>query len=96
MSGKSRKRKGRFQPQSKRKKGRRSHPVVLSQPEAAPPAEEATPPVEEKVTAVAEAAAAPPAPTIVKNPEVVAELRRIGILAGTMLTALIILALVLS
>ncbi len=89
MPGKSKKRKGKFQPHSKRKKGRRSHPVVVSQQQAAPRAEKA-------VAAMPEVAATSPAPAVVKNPELATELRRIGILAGIILTALIILALVLS
>jgi hypothetical protein len=88
MSAKSRRRKGRFQPQVKRKKGRQSRPLAVS-PAAAPP-------VEEAVSTVPEAAVVSPAPVVVKNPEVVAELKRIGILAGVMVVALIILALVLG
>jgi hypothetical protein len=89
MSGKSRRRKGRFQPQVKRKKARQSRPLAVSQPVVAPLAEEA-------VVATPQVAAASPAPVMVKNPEVVAELRRIGILAGAMVAVLIILALVLG
>ena len=89
----SRKRKGKFQPlQSKKKKGSKSPAAIVSRQE--------TPPrVEEAVVAVSAAdvkPAAKQATAMFQAPELVVELRRIGILAVIALVTLIILALVLG
>jgi hypothetical protein len=92
MSGKSRQRKGKFKQKSKSRKGRRSHQVAVS-------GQEATPRAEEAITSISEAAVSSPAikaQIITKNPEILFELRRIGILAAIMLTALILLAIFLG
>ena len=92
MPSKSRHRKGKYQLPSKKKKGRRSPPAIVSQKKAAPR-------VEVPVATVPEVAATSPripAPAVVKNPELVVELRKIGILAGVMLAALVILVLALD
>jgi hypothetical protein len=95
---KSRRRRGRYLPptkKSKRLKGGKgalapaAQPLAVSQGyEPAPPAGMLTPSVK-MPTPKATAAVAPP-------PDVAAELRRIGILFGIILAILIILALVLS
>jgi len=85
-------RKVKFQPQTKKKKAKRSPQPVASKPKAALRVENiptAAPAVEAEAAVVATVAAA------VDKPEVVFELRRIGILGGVMLVVLVILALVL-
>jgi hypothetical protein len=95
MPGKSRRRKGKHLPQSKkRKSGRRFLATVVQQPEVAQTREpvsrpEVSAPSVSVPTPIAELAA-------VRYPHVVTELRMIGILAGIMLVILIVLALVLS
>ena len=77
--------------QSKRKKDRpHSSATVAQQPVVTQTAK----PVAS--TPLASAPARMMAPDSVRNPFVIAELRRIGILAGIMLVTLIVLALVLS
>ena len=89
----SRKRKGKYQPlQSKKKKGSKSPATVVSRQETAPRVEE----VMAAVSAVDAKPAAAQAPVVVKAPEMLVELRRIGILATVMLATLIILVLVLG
>ena len=89
----SRKRKGKYQPlQSKRKKGRQRPEAIVSRQETAPRLEEAV----AAISAVDVKPAATQAAVVVKAPEMVAELRRIGILAVVVLATLIILALVLG
>jgi len=92
MPGKSRQRKVKFRQRSKSKKGRRSPQVAVS-------GQEATPRDEEAVISIPEVAVSSPvveAQIITKNPELLFELRRIGILAGIMLVALILLAIFLG
>lgn len=92
MPGKSQKRKGKYHQQRKKKKGRQNTPAVISR-------QETVIRDEEPVATMPEVTVASPAiqaPTMVKNPELIAELRRIGILAGIILAALILLALVLG
>lgn len=91
MSGKSRRR-GRHLPRSKRKKGRKdfSAPVALAsagaqKAEPAPRADTTVPP--SKVPT--------PKAAVVQSPSIVAELRRIGILAGIILVILVVLYFVL-
>ena len=76
--------------QSKRKKFRQQPPATVTPPPVVTQTK--------KPAAVAPSASAPvrkAAPDTVRYPYVVAELRRIGILAGIMLVTLIVLALVL-
>jgi len=92
MPGKSRQRKGKFKQKSKSRKGRRS-------PQVAAFRQEATPRVEEAVTSIPEVAVSSPVievKVITKNPELFFELRRIGILAGIMLVALILMVIFLG
>ena len=91
MSGKSRRHRGQLTPPSKKKKGQRSPQAMAFQPK-----EPAT--VKEQ-PAAAPAKVAPslpniPAPTATafKHSELSRELRRIGIVAGVMLIALVLLA----
>ena len=85
-------RKVKSRPQTKKKKARRSPQLVATKSEAAPKAEKAAGAVP---TVKVEAPPVAVAVTAVEKPEVVFELRRIGILGGAMLVALVILALVL-
>lgn len=89
MPGKSKQRKSKFKQHVKKgKKGRRSPQLVAYR-------HEATPRVEEAVASIPEVAASLPAAeaqVVTKNPELFFELRRIGILAGIVLVALILLA----
>lgn len=92
MPGKSWQRKGKFKQKSKSRKGRRSPQVAVS-------GQVVTPRVEEAVTNVPEVDVSSPAAEvqiITKNPELPFELRRIGIFAGIMLVALILLAIFLG
>ena len=95
MPGKSRHRKGRHLPQSKKRKSRQRFPAAVAQQQAvAQTREPVSPPV------VSAPSASVPTPmaklAAVRYPHVAIELRTIGILAGIMLIILIILALVLS
>ena len=92
MPGKSKHRKAKFQQQSKKKKTKRSPQLLMSQQEAPPAAEKVAAALPE---ARVEAPTVKVAVTTVEKPELVFELRRIGILGGVMLVALVILALVL-
>ncbi len=92
MPGKSRQRKVKFKQKSKSRKGRRSPQVAVS-------GQETTPRAEEVVASIPEVAVSPPAAEaqiITKNPEIFFELRRIGIFAGIMLVALILLVIFLG
>lgn len=88
MPGKSRRGRGKYSPQSKKKKDRPSRPAMLAQqpvvartPEPVPSARVPTPVVK---------------PAAGQYPYIATELRTIGILAVIMLIVLIVLALVLS
>ena len=94
MSGKSRRSRGKHAIHGKRKKGKLRHQVIVAQPQAVTQAEESASPPEAPVPSTKKAT--PAAPVVVKYPYILTELRRIGILAGIMLTILIVLALVLS
>ncbi len=93
MSGKSRRGRGKHSIRHKRKKGRLTSPVVMTQ-RAVTQVEEPVSPPEAPVLSVK--TSTPAAPIAVKYPYILTELRRIGILAGIMLAILIVLALVLS
>ena len=95
MPSKSSNKKGKYSPQSKKKKGKSSRPAaVVMQPIAA----ESQRPVETPSVPVAPAKA--PAqtaePAAVQYPFVAAELRTIGILASIMIIILVVLALLLA
>jgi len=94
MPGKSRHRRGKHIVQTKKRKGRRSPPAAVPQQKTVTQTDESdiTPP---EVTTPAPGAVTA-APTTVGHHELIIELRRIGILAGIMLTTLILLALVLG
>jgi hypothetical protein len=94
MPGKLRHRRGKHIVQTKKRKGRRSPPAVVSQqktvtqndkPDAIPPEVTTPSPVAVKAATAA-----------VGYHELIVELRRIGILAGIMLATLILLVLVLD
>ena len=88
MPGKSRQRKGKFKQKSKSRKGRRS-------PQVAVPQQTLTTQVEEAAASMPEVYVSSPAAEariITKKPELLFELRRIGIFAGIMLVALVLLA----
>ncbi len=89
MPGKSRHGKRKRSFQSKKGKGRRSSPSIVTQQQ----------PVPQTYKPVAPSVSAPapmPAQTATQYPHTLTELRRIGILAGIMLAILVVLALVLS
>ena len=89
----SRKRKGKYQPlQNKRKKGKQSPSLTVSRQQTARGIED----VAAVVTATSPEAMAVQTPAMVQAPELVAELRRIGVLVLVMLAALVVLALVLD
>ena len=93
MPGKSRHRKGKRLPQSKKRRQRFSAPVAQHQAVAQ---------TREPVSRPAVSAPSPSVPTpvaklvAIRNPHIATELRTIGILAGIMLVILAVLALVLS
>ena len=94
MPGKSRHGRGKHSFQGKKRKGRRSHPIIVSQQQVVTQTTEpvAVPPR----VATATIKVSPPTPTAVKYANIPIELRRVGILAGIMLAALLVLALVLD
>jgi len=84
MASKSRRRR-KHSLQSKKRKRRDISTVTASQQQAvAQTYKPAAPPVQE------------PAPTVARYPNIATDLRRTGILAGILLTALVVLAFVLS
>ncbi len=95
MPGKSRRKRGKYSFQSKRKKERTSRPTTLAQQPAAIQTHE---PVASPSISVPSASVPTPKtkPVAVGHPYVATELRTIGILAGIMLIVLVALALVLS
>ena len=94
MPGKSRHGKGKHSFQSKKKKGRRSPPGVVAQRQADIQIDKPVAPPK-VVTPSASAPTPTPVLTAVRHPYILAELRRIGILAGILLAILVVLALVL-
>jgi hypothetical protein len=95
MPGKSRRRRGKYSTQSKRKKGKLSRPTAVVQQQAVVQAHEplSLPNVSASPAGVPTTIAKPVA---VRYPYIATELRTISILAGIMLIILIVLALVLS
>jgi hypothetical protein len=86
--------KGKHTPHSKKRKDRRSHLGLVSQQQSVSPTSEATAPPEKVATPLRDVVAPPP--TAVKCPNLLIELRRVGILAGVMLAILLALVLVLD
>jgi len=94
MPGKSRHGRGKHPPLSKRKRGRQRFSVAVTQQQAV--AETHKPVAPAKVAAPSASVPTPmPILTPVQYPYILAELRRIGILAGIILAILVVLALVL-
>jgi len=95
MPGKSRHGKGKHPPRSKRKKGRQRFSAAVIQQQAVA---ETPKPVAPPRVAAPSASVPTPMPTLtpVQYPYILAELRRIGILAGIMLAILVGLALGIS
>jgi len=95
MPGKSRRKKGKFTPQSKTKKGRQNRPSVVARQHTVTPTQEPVSPSDIPASPVK--AATPVAKsTAVHYPYIAAELWTIGILAVIMLVILIVLASVLA
>ncbi len=94
MPGKSRRKRGKYSPQSSKRKGGSSRPVMLARQPAAQTRESVSSPD------VSVPSASVPTPVVKlaagRSLYVATELRTIGILAGVMLIVLIVLALVLS
>jgi len=91
MSGKSRRR-GRHLSRSKRRKGGK----VFSAPAALAPAVAQKPELSPRADTPVPSAKAPiPKPIVAQHPNIAAELRRIGILAGILLIILVVLFFVL-
>jgi hypothetical protein len=93
MPGKSRR--GKHLPRGKRKKGRKGFSAQVAQPSAVGQAYEPAP----QAGMIAPSTKVPtPRATVIaaQHPNIVAELRRIGILAGIILVILVVLALIFS
>ncbi len=91
MSGKSRRGRGRHLPRSKRRKGRgvftpQAQPEVVA-PQGEPPRAD---------TPVPSAKAPTPKVAVAEQTDVVAELKRIGILSGIIVVILVVLAVIFS
>ena len=95
MPSKSSRKKGKYSPQSKKKKSRSGRPAAVV---AQPVAEESQKPVEPASVPAgpAEAPAQTMRPAAVQYSFVAAELRTIGILASIMIVILVVLALFLA
>ena len=95
MPGKSRRKKGKYTPRSKTKKGRPNRPSVIARQQVVTPIQE---PVSAPDVPVSPVKAATPAvkSTAVRYPYIASELWTIGILAVIMLVILAVLASVLS
>ena len=95
MPSKSRRGKGKYSVQSKKKKGKLDHLAVITQQPAGPQAGEPVPQPDKPASLVSM-----PTPTVkpavVRYPYIATELRMIGMVAGVMLSVLVVLALVLS
>jgi len=94
VSGKLRHQRGKHIVQAKKKKGRRSPLAVVSQQKEV--AQTDKPDVTPPKVAASSPGAVTAAPNVIGHHELIIEMRRIGILAGIMLAALILLALVLG
>jgi len=95
MPGKSRRRHSRHLPRSKRRKGRKGFAAPVAQPSAVAQRYEPAP----RAALLAPSAKAPTPKatvTLAQHPNIAAELRRIGILAGIILVILVVLAMIFS
>ena len=90
MPSKSRHSRGKQSFQGKKKKGKRIPSVTVAQEQAASSTEPPATPM--RRAAHPPSAPTPPPSPAASHPHVAAELRRIGILAGIMLAALVVLA----
>jgi hypothetical protein len=92
---KSRRGRGKHLPRGRRRKDKKGFSTPVAQPSAVGQAYEPAPQAE---VAIPRAKAPTPraAVTAVQQPNITAELRRIGILAGIMLVILVVLALIFS
>lgn len=94
MPGRAQHSKGKHTPHSKKRKGRQSHPSNVSQQQSVSLTNEAVAPLKKIATPLTDVVT--PSPTTVKNPNLLIELRRVGILAGVVLAILLALVLVLD
>jgi hypothetical protein len=95
MPGKSRRGRGRHLPRGKRRKGRKAFSAPVAQSSAVGQAYEPAPGADMLVPS-AKAPTPKPTVTAAQHPNVAAELRRIGILAGIIVVILVVLALIFS
>jgi len=95
MPGKSRRGRGRHLPRSKRRKGGKSFSAPVAQPSAVTQRYEPAPQADMLVPS-AKAPTPRATVTVAQPPNIAAELRRIGILAGIILVILVVLALIFS
>ena len=93
MPGKSRRRRGRHLPRSKRRKGGKGVLAPVAQPSAVTQGYERAAQAE---VAVPRAKVPTPRATVAQPPNVAAELRRIGIVAGIILAVLVVSVLIFS
>ena len=93
MPGKSRHGRKKHLPQGKKRKGRQSSPGAVASQQAEIQADKPAAPDQ---VAAPSAGTPVPVPTAARYPYILAELRRIGILAGVVLVILIVLTIVLS
>ena len=94
MPGRAQHSKGKHTPHSKKRKGRQSHLSKVPQQQSVSLTSEATALTKKVVTPLTDVVTPPP--TTAKNPNLLIELRRVGILAGVMLAILLALVLVLD
>ncbi len=94
MPGRAQHSKGKHTPHGKKRKVRQSHLSKVPQQQSVSLTSEATALTKKIVTPLADVVAPPP--TAVKCPNLLVEMRRVGILAGVMLAILLALVLVLD
>ncbi len=95
MPGKARRRKGKYSPPSKKRKGGPSRATIPAQQSAVAPADEL---ISSPRVSVPSASVPTPMvkPADIRYPHIATELRTIGIMAGVVLVILVVLALVLA
>ncbi len=95
MPGKARRRKGKYSPPSKKRKGGPSRAAIPVQQPAAVPADE---PISSTKVSVPSARVPTPLvkPADIRYPHIATELRTISIMAGVVLVILVVLTLVLA
>ena len=96
MPGKSKHRKGKYLAKSKKGEGGVSHPALATQPPAATQAQRPEPVSSPAMPVPLVSGPVQPVKPAVQHPHIAAELLTIGILAGIMLTILVVLASVLA